>query len=1099
MVKKILSIFYFLWLFINFDLAAQNPGAPSQLNTTVISVSQIDLSWTDNSNNEDFFVLERRTSLTNDWKEIAEIDPNITSYSDKGLSSATTYHYKIRARGTCVIIVFPRECFSSYSNEVVATTRQFPPSINDIPNPPVINEDAGAQTINISGIADGDSDVIQTINVVASSGNTNLIPDPIVGYTSPNSTGTMTYQPAPNQSGSAVITVTVVDNGEENNTATTSFTVVVKPVNDPPTLNPITSPAPVNEDSGEQKISLDGITAGPSESQDLSISAASDNKKILPDPTVVYTNPNSSGSIRYTPVPDAFGSAVITVTVTDSEGESINRSFNVSVLPVNDPPALDPIADPAPLSQDAGQQTIQLTGISAGPGEEQNLTVSATSGNNTLVPNPVVAYTSPGETGVLRFTPTSESSGSAKITVTVKDNGGTARGGVDIFQQSFTITVLHKPDLIIENALVTPITSGAGQLIEVSSRVYNRGKKDAATSTLAYYFSSVNQLDENAERLGENVIDPLSPDKFMEVSNSVQIPSGIAPGNYFLFFVADEKNTVDEFIEDNNMKILEIEIQNLPPQITNIDFPEFYTLGSQTESINITVQDDGGLEKVAFNYRPISERDWQRADVSSETDSYSFSLIDAIFDEIGLEYYFEIIDGLGLKTTSDTGYIYIRYPGDGLNIPALKTGNSVNEYQIIAIPLELGNTSILSIFEDDLGGYNKSQWRLFHYENDREIEYTEGLNNIEAGKGYWLITRDNDNIDTGIGSTVPVTKEEPFTIPLAKGWNQIGNPYNFNLSWTEILKYNGNPEGVGNLRVYNQGFKDSDKLERFKGAFVFAENAIDLDIPVMKNKSVNGGGSNGRQITGNRINDGSWEINFTLTGKNTENTLGGLGMKNGANNGKDRYDEVALPNFNMINNLEVLFDHPEHFYRQFSKDIAPISEEQTWEFKIVSDNQEEIELSWNKISISDKQLVLLDVINQKLINMQQINAYTFRANRSNKFQVLYGTTDFIEKKLQESFIDIGDIYPNPFTNQTTLPISLPSANAAYQVKVEVFDISGRNKGIITNSTLQPGRHEISWNGHGANEYKLPAGVYIIKLFINHGDEQYQFIKRVIIK
>ena len=64
--------------------------------------------------------------------------------------------------------------------------------------------------------------------------------------------------------------------------------------------------------------------------------------------------------------------------------------------------ARTPIASPAPILEDSGLQTINLAGISAGPSElSQTLTLTATSSDISIIPNPTVTYSSPGTTGTL--------------------------------------------------------------------------------------------------------------------------------------------------------------------------------------------------------------------------------------------------------------------------------------------------------------------------------------------------------------------------------------------------------------------------------------------------------------------------------------------------------------------------------------------------------------------------------------------------------------------------------------------------------------------------------------------------------------------------
>jgi hypothetical protein len=74
------------------------PNAPSNLTATGVSGSQINLAWTDNSNNETGFKVERcqGNNCTN-FAEITQVGANATSFADTGLVSNTFYRYRVRA------------------------------------------------------------------------------------------------------------------------------------------------------------------------------------------------------------------------------------------------------------------------------------------------------------------------------------------------------------------------------------------------------------------------------------------------------------------------------------------------------------------------------------------------------------------------------------------------------------------------------------------------------------------------------------------------------------------------------------------------------------------------------------------------------------------------------------------------------------------------------------------------------------------------------------------------------------------------------------------------------------------------------------------
>jgi uncharacterized protein (AIM24 family) len=71
------------------------PNAPSNLTAAAGSSSQINLSWQDNSSNETGFKIQRATSSSGPWAQIATVGANTSSYPDAGLSASTTYYYRV--------------------------------------------------------------------------------------------------------------------------------------------------------------------------------------------------------------------------------------------------------------------------------------------------------------------------------------------------------------------------------------------------------------------------------------------------------------------------------------------------------------------------------------------------------------------------------------------------------------------------------------------------------------------------------------------------------------------------------------------------------------------------------------------------------------------------------------------------------------------------------------------------------------------------------------------------------------------------------------------------------------------------------------------
>ena len=330
------------------------------------------------------------------------------------------------------------------------------PTINPIPdnptNPEGILHIAGEQTVQFSGVTIGAANEAQALTVTAASSNTSVIADPVVEYTSPAETGILRFTPVlhglDTSEGTIAVTVTVQDDGDGQNAASETFNVTVIRTNQPPSVTP-PPPVTIDEDT-PGAIALEGTDADSEDVLTAIIATLPTNGSlhqtddgITPGPEINAPNTEVTDAARrviYIPAGNAHGEAFDTFgfIVTDGKDNSGEATVTVNVAPVNDPPTIDPIPDQLPISEEAGDQTVPLSGISAGPPDEiQTLAVAATSNNPVLVSEVSVTYTSPESTGTLVYRPEPNANGTATITVTVTDDGGVNNTG----STSFSVTI----------------------------------------------------------------------------------------------------------------------------------------------------------------------------------------------------------------------------------------------------------------------------------------------------------------------------------------------------------------------------------------------------------------------------------------------------------------------------------------------------------------------------------------------------------------------------------------------------------------------------------------------------------------------------------
>lgn len=222
----------------------------------------------------------------------------------------------------------------------------------------------------------------------------------------------------------------------------TAFTDVVAGGN--PTLNP-----PFVGSIPDQSIPKDGattaipfiVTDGETAPGLLGLTAASTNTTLVPVSAVMFAGSGSNRTIMVTPTGGLQGVSKITVTATDGDNNTASRDFLVIV----GAPTITTFTN-VEIAHDTVTSDIPFT---VGDVENDTLTITATSTNETLVPVGSIVFGGSGANRTVTITPAAGLNGLSRVTIFVSD-------GFNTVSNSFVITVYPTPGAIFSDTFTYP-------------------------------------------------------------------------------------------------------------------------------------------------------------------------------------------------------------------------------------------------------------------------------------------------------------------------------------------------------------------------------------------------------------------------------------------------------------------------------------------------------------------------------------------------------------------------------------------------------------------------------------------------------------------
>jgi len=520
---------------------------------------------------------------------------------------------------------------------------------------------------------------------------------------------------------------------------------------------------------------------------------------------------------------------------------------------------------------------------------------------------------------------------------------------------------------------------------------------------------------------------------------------------------------------------------------TSVNPPAVTINASQSTIGTAAAQVSGGESPllITFKHKTITSTTNFSAEtavsLATSPSAHNKTINPAWADELGVEYYFVLKDAAGRSDSTDVQYAYKSFSSQEVGGFTGFTGKPAS-YVMFSIPADLGSnndvTAVLQAVFAKFQNYDKTKWRLFHWpggesEGQNYLEF-DAFNKIDKGNGYWFNAVENISGVTVSGSVMQVNQKSPFKVALRKGWNQIGNPYPFPVSWTAVKADPANTAlNLKSLWQFEGGqyTKASDAFKAWRGAFVYSQADGELVFPVTSRTT----GRVGEMELPAMTENGIWRLPIELTHQNLKH-LGAVGMHPAASLSLDKYDEPELPRF--IEYLEMKTRLPEPKGQNMAENIVTTADHYTWLFTVSSNLGEgEAELTWDPKPWMGREdvLMLLDISEETLVDMKSNARYAFNFSDGKQFKVIYSK----DPRFKPGVTMLGQAYPNPFMDHVKIPVLIEKENS--KIKLEVYDLMGRQIRSMEYQFSAPGLYHLEWDGTENNGEKAAAGTLLYRL------------------
>jgi PKD repeat protein len=495
-------------------------------------------------------------------------------------------------------------------------------------------------------------------------------------------------------------------------------------------------------------------------------------------------------------------------------------------------------------------------------------------------------------------------------------------------------------------------------------------------------------------------------------------------------------------------------------------------------------------------FKPIDYKLFYRMGGQSAYQSVDFNLQDNLIEAVippgfitirGIEYYTRLSDGVSVITypenNPETHPAVILVMQNNV-IPAISFQSK--KHDMVSVPLNLMNKDVISFLIDAYGEYDKINWRIFRWDNNSSSysEYPDLNVKINPGIAFWLITKNGNSFK--LADVNSINTSQPYTIRLEQGWNQIGDPFAFPVSWDTIKNSDLIQSGPISWNSEIEDYDDINQtiLKPWKGYWVYnpTETEVILSVPPIEIINLP------KKNIWDKLSTNEFVLQLKANSQsNARDYQNYVGMLNNAQEGTDKFDVLKPPPISDKLKLSIIYGE-----KEYAQNIVPVSNEGAyWDLKINSNLPEKnVQLELEKRSSLPEDFKIWFIDKNRLLSVPVTDDgldIQLPKDGIGYYRIIIGKEEFAKQHSEQIPLvpfeyTLFQNYPNPFNSMTNISYNLQEKS---QVLIEVYDILGRRIKILVNNEFQnPGTHKILWDGTTSFGDYISSGVYIYRIKAN---------------